>query len=158
MNSWIFCRFMYWRFFVFCLVNCRDCGNCVWFLNYLDFLLWCRRVAWFDAKLFFTVNDLRMVGDTALNCSLVLFCLVRFSVVLYGIVWFCLVLFSEFCNNILAQKAYANGILCYFSSKIALHQRKKILSFCNPFHCKRKIKNCIPTATHPVSIRQNILP
>src|SRR5699024_8410098 len=72
--------------------------------------------------------------------------------------WFCLVLFSEFCNNILAQKAYANGILCYFSSKIALHQRKKILSFCNPFHCKRKIKNCIPTATHPVSIHLNILP
>ena len=86
-----------------------------------------------------------MVGGTALNCSLVLCGLVRFSVVLFSIVWFCLVLFSEFCNNILAQKAYANGILCYFSSKIALHQRKNS----NPF-VTRSIENAKQKIAFPL--------
>lgn len=99
-----------------------------------------------------------MVGDTALNCSLVLFCLVRFSVVLFSIVWFCLVLFSEFCNNILAQKAYANGILCYFSSKIALHQRKNSNPFVTRSIANAKQKIAFLLIPHPVSIHLNILP
>lgn len=99
-----------------------------------------------------------MVGDTALNCSLVLFCLVRFSVVLFSIVWFCLVLFSEFCNNILAQNAYANVILCYFSSKIALHQRKNSNPFTIRSIANAKQKIAFLLIPRPVSIRQNILP
>ena len=99
-----------------------------------------------------------MVGGTALNCSLFLFCLVRFSVVLFSIVWFCLVLFSEFCNNILAQKAYANGILCYFSSKIALHQRKNSNPFVTRSIANAKQKIAFLLIPHPVSIHLNILP
>ena len=103
-----------------------------------------------------------MVGGTALNCSLVLFCLVRFSVVLFSIVQYCMVLFSfvqfSFCNNILAQNAYANGILCYFSSKIALHQRKNSNPFVTRSIANAKQKIAFLLIPHPVSIHLNILP
>ena len=56
-----------------------------------------------------------MVGDTALNCSLVLFSLVRFNVVLFSIVWFCLVLFSFF-NKIFSTKRLCERYFVLFLS------------------------------------------